>query len=81
MWSEWGVVTPKWCTYMYTYMHLVHTCAYNKTPTPHPLVHIEFILQKIYLQTLCEGVGRAYTLHLCLGEQGPKVGVRAGQSK
>ena len=29
MWSEWGVVTPKQCTYMYMYMHLVHTCAYN----------------------------------------------------
>ena len=43
MWSEWGVVTPKRCMYMYTYMHLVRTCAYNKTPTPHPPVHIKFI--------------------------------------
>ena len=56
MWSEWGVVTPKRCMYMYMYMHLVHTCAYNQTPTPHPPVHN--LLKSMYRKiTTCEGGG------------------------
>ena len=60
MWSEWGVVTPKRCTYMCMYMHLVHTCAYNQTPTPHPPVHSLFTKDILnIIITVCEGVGRA----------------------